>query len=120
MGRGCALLVVAVLCFLSHFEGACGATYVVGDRRGWTFNVANWPDRKIFRAGDVLIFRYNPSFHNVVAVNPADYRSCAAPRASSTLTSGNDRVTLKRGLNSFICTYAGHCQAGMKIQVSAT
>ncbi|CAN6478513.1 unnamed protein product [Victoria cruziana] len=119
MGRGRALLVVAVLCFLSRLENARGATYVVGDRRGWTFNVGNWPARKTFRAGDVLIFSYNPTFHNVVAVNPAGYRSCAAPTGSRILTSGSDRVTLTRGLNSFICSYAGHCQAGMKIQVNA-
>jgi uncharacterized cupredoxin-like copper-binding protein len=33
--------------------------------------------------------------------------------------SGNDRVTLARGTNYFICSIPGHCQSGMKIAVTA-
>jgi azurin len=65
------------------------------------------------------VFRYSPKAHNVVAVNAAGYGSCAAPGGARALTSGNDRVTLKRGANYFICSFPGHCQAGMKIAVNA-
>lgn len=55
MGRGSAVLIaVAVLCLVAHFESADAATYKVGGPGGWTFNVASWPRRKTFRAGDVL------------------------------------------------------------------
>ena len=70
-------------------------------------------------AGDVLVFKYDPSAHNVVAVNATGYNSCTAPRGAKALRSGNDRVTLRRGTNYFICTFPGHCQAGMKLAVTA-
>ncbi|URE46628.1 Basic blue protein [Musa troglodytarum] len=119
-GRGSAVaLGLALLCLLIHSEIANAATYVVGDSGGWTFNVAGWPSGKRFRAGDVLVFRYNPSDHNVVAVTAAGYGGCSAPRGSRVYTSGNDRITLARGTRYFICSFAGHCQAGMKIAVTA-
>ena len=65
------------------------------------------------------VFRYSPKAHNVVPVSAAGYKSCAAPRGVRALTSGNDRVTLKRGVNYFICSFPGHCQAGMKVAVTA-
>jgi hypothetical protein len=65
------------------------------------------------------VFRYSPKAHNVVPVSAVGYNSCAAPRGVRALTSGNDRVTLKRGVNYFICSVPGHCQAGMKVAVTA-
>jgi hypothetical protein len=55
-GRGNTAAVVAVvlLCVLLHCELAESAVYTVGDRGGWSFNTANWPRGKRFRAGDVL------------------------------------------------------------------
>ena len=67
----------------------------------------------------LAVFRYSPKAHNVVPVSAAGYRSCSAPRGVRALTSGNDRVTLKRGVNYFICSFPGHCQAGMKVAVTA-
>jgi hypothetical protein len=64
-------------------------------------------------------FRYNAKAHNVVPVSAAGYKSCSAPKGVRALTTGNDRVTLKRGTNYFICSFPGHCQAGMKIAVTA-
>ncbi|KAG1330539.1 chemocyanin [Cocos nucifera] len=119
-GRGSAVaLGLALLCLLIHSEIAESATYTVGDSQGWTFNVVNWPRGKRFRAGDVLVFKYSPSAHNVVAVSAAAYNRCLSPRGSRVFRSGNDRITLARGTNYFICSFAGHCQAGMKIAVTA-
>ncbi|XP_009403746.2 basic blue protein-like [Musa acuminata AAA Group] len=119
-GRGSVVaLGLALLCLLIHSEVAEAATYVVGGNSGWTFNVASWPRGKSFRAGDVLVFNYNPSVHNVVAVSAAGYNSCSAPKGSRVYTSGKDRITLARGTNYFICSFAGHCQSGMKIAVTA-
>ncbi|CAL9179723.1 unnamed protein product [Musa hybrid cultivar] len=141
-GRGSAggqvtvVLGVAVL-YLLLAQVAEAATYTVGDTRGWSFNMDSWPRGKRFRAGDVLgdascffcwvggdgrggaVFKYNPSVHNVVAVNAAGYNGCSTPRGSRVLTSGKDRVTLARGRNYFICNSVGHCQSGMKMAIVA-
>ncbi|KAG1334887.1 basic blue protein [Cocos nucifera] len=119
-GRGSAVaLGLALLCLLIHSEIAESATYTVGDSNGWTFNTDSWPRGKRFRAGDVLVFTYNPSAHNVVAVNRGGYNGCTTPRGSKVFRSGNDRITLSKGTNYFICNFAGHCQSGMKIAVTA-
>ncbi|GAB0108220.1 hypothetical protein JMUB6875_72310 [Nocardia sp. JMUB6875] len=98
---------------------ASAAVYTVGDQRGWTYNVAAWPKGKRFKAGDVLVFKYDPAKHNVVPVSAAGYNSCSAPKNARTLNSGNGRVTLKRGRNYFISSSAGDCENGMKIAVDA-
>ncbi|XP_006650480.2 chemocyanin-like [Oryza brachyantha] len=120
-GRGSAagVLALVLLCVLLHGELAESAVYTVGDRGGWSFNTGGWPRGKRFRAGDVLVFKYSPSAHNVVAVNAAGYNSCSAPRGARVFKSGNDRVTLARGTNYFICSFPGHCQSGMKIAITA-
>uniref|UniRef100_A0ACD6A6V6 Uncharacterized protein n=1 Tax=Avena sativa TaxID=4498 RepID=A0ACD6A6V6_AVESA len=120
-GSGSARVVLALvlLCVLLHGELAESKVYTVGDRGGWTFNSGRWSSGKRFRAGDVLLFKYGRGAHNVVAVNAAGYRSCSASRGARTYSSGNDRVTLSRGANYFICTIPGHCGAGMKMQINA-
>nr|CAB3499036.1 unnamed protein product [Digitaria exilis] len=118
-GNTAAVLALVLLCVLVHSELAESAVYTVGDRGGWSFNSANWPRGKRFRAGDVLVFKYSPKEHNVVPVSAAGYKSCSAPRGVRALTSGNDRVTLKRGVNYFICSFPGHCQSGMKVAITA-
>ena len=65
------------------------------------------------------VFRYVPWIHNVVAVDEDGYNGCTTPPGSRTYTSGNDRVTLARGDNFFICTRYGHCNLGMKLVVYA-
>ncbi|WVZ98342.1 hypothetical protein U9M48_043800 [Paspalum notatum var. saurae] len=112
-----AALLLCVL--LLHAQVAESAVFTVGDRDGWTFNTNTWTNGKRFKAGDVLVFKYDSTAHNVVAVNAAGYKGCSAPRGAKTYKSGNDRVTLARGTNYFICSIPGHCQSGMKIAVTA-
>ncbi|TYJ50232.1 hypothetical protein E1A91_A01G191500v1 [Gossypium mustelinum] len=88
---------VLLCCLLLHFEVAQSASFTVGGR----------------------VFNYNPSIHNVVAVNRAGYKSCKAPKGAKVFKSGKDQIKLKKGQNFFICNYIGHCQAGMKIAVTA-
>ncbi|XP_047306893.1 basic blue protein-like [Impatiens glandulifera] len=121
-GRGSAIVVLLCLMvfMIMSSEVAQAATYKVGDAKGWTFNVESWPSGKRFRAGDTLVFSYNPSYHNVVIVNNGGYKNCNAPSGSKTFTSGNDQIKLVKGTNNFICTFPGHCTSGMKITVTAT
>ncbi|KAK9167216.1 hypothetical protein Scep_002407 [Stephania cephalantha] len=108
-----------VLFLVVHLEIANAAVYTVGDSTGWTFNMVNWPTGKRFRAGDVLVFKYNPSIHNVVTVDRNGYNSCKTPRGARVLKTGNDRVRLAKGQNFFICNFVGHCESGMKIALNA-
>ncbi|XVF00726.1 hypothetical protein REPUB_Repub04eG0026300 [Reevesia pubescens] len=119
-GRCSAMAAKVLLCLLLlHFELVQSAIYTVGGANGWTFNTVGWPAGKSFKAGDTLVFNYNPSLHNVVVVNRAGYNSCSAPRGAKVYTSGKDRIKLAKGQNFFICSFTGHCQAQMKIAVTA-
>ncbi|CAK9151192.1 unnamed protein product [Ilex paraguariensis] len=120
-GRGSAILGAAmVLCLLVlHCEVAQAATYTVGGAGGWTFNTDSWPRGKRFRAGDILVFNYKPSSHNVVAVNKGGYGACTTPRGAKVYGTGKDQIKLVKGQNYFICNFPGHCQSGMKIAITA-
>ncbi|KAF7803651.1 basic blue protein-like [Senna tora] len=120
MGRGSAISVLVLLCFIFlHSQMANAATYTVGDASGWTFNAVGWPKGKRFRAGDTLVFNYSPAAHNVVAVNKVGYDTCRTPRGSRVYSSGKDQIKLVRGQNYFICNFPGHCESSMKIAVNA-
>ncbi|EEF42037.1 basic blue protein [Ricinus communis] len=122
-GRGSANLaiatVVALLCLLTLTKQVRAATYTVGGSGGWTFNVDSWPKGKRFKAGDTLVFNYDSTVHNVVAVNKGSYTSCSAPAGAKVYTSGRDQIKLAKGQNFFICGISGHCQSGMKIAITA-
>jgi hypothetical protein len=112
-------LLLLLLCVLQCVSVVEGATYTVGGRQGWGFQTNSWTAGKRFRAGDTLVFNYNPSVHNLVVVGAGAYRSCSTG-GSRPLTSGSDKVTLRKGVNYFICSIPGHCTSGMKIAVPAT
>lgn len=65
------------------------------------------------------MFKYSKGAHNVVAVNKGGYRICKAPAGSKVFQSGKDQIKLVKGANYFICSFAGHCEGGMKIAVNA-
>ncbi|OEL15998.1 Basic blue protein [Dichanthelium oligosanthes] len=115
-GRGSAALCLALGALLA----VCllvGAADAATHRVDWSFNADSWSRGKNFRAGDVLEFNYDPTLHNVVAVDAGDYYGC---RSSGTAYgSGSDRITLGSGINYFICSLNGHCGMGMKMAVTA-
>ncbi|KAG6510222.1 basic blue protein-like [Zingiber officinale] len=113
-------LVILALAVVGHYLlGHTEATdFVVGDAGGWKFNVIDWPNGKSFKAGDDLVFNYAAGAHNVVAVNEVGYDQCF-PFDGKVYTSGKDRITLVKGDNYFICAFPGHCEANMKIKVTA-
>lgn len=65
------------------------------------------------------MFNYDPTIHNVVAVDKAGYLSCKAPANANVYGTGNDQVKLPRGRSYFICNLPSHCHSGMKIAVNA-
>ncbi|KAG6571299.1 hypothetical protein SDJN03_30214, partial [Cucurbita argyrosperma subsp. sororia] len=110
---------MALLLLLGFEHGDAATTFVVGDSNGWNLGTEGWPNGKVIRAGDILRFNYNPTVHNVVAVDEGGYRSCIAPKGAKVFNSGKDEIILSRGHNFFICTTPGHCQAGMKIAINS-
>ncbi|KAK2663533.1 hypothetical protein Ddye_002107 [Dipteronia dyeriana] len=119
-GRGSAMLATVLVSLLVvQLEVAQAATYTVGGAGGWTFNVVGWTNGKQFKAGDVLVFKYSPAIHNVVAVNQAGYKACLTPRGAKVYKTGKDQIKLSKGPNFFICNFTGHCEGGMKIAVTA-
>ncbi|XP_023553464.1 basic blue protein-like [Cucurbita pepo subsp. pepo] len=121
-GNGSAMALTLLLClFLIQSEMAQARVYTVGDAQGWTFNVTSWTRGKIFRAGDVLAFNYPAKAHNVVALltNKVAYNWCLKTRGSKVYQTGKDRIKLVKGDNFFMCSFPGHCKAGMKIAIKA-
>ncbi|KAL8141376.1 hypothetical protein V2J09_007397 [Rumex salicifolius] len=126
MGRGSAkatmalvFVMVVLSCLVFEIQPAQAAFYTVGGPSGWTFNVDTWPKGKNFKAGDVLVFNYDGTQHNVVQVDRRGYTGCTSNKGAKVLQSGKDRVKLAKGHNYFICTFTGHCQSGMKIAINA-
>ncbi|XP_014522321.1 basic blue protein [Vigna radiata var. radiata] len=116
------LVLVSVICLLCLFvllKGANAATYTVGGPSGWSFNTDTWPNGKRFRAGDILVFKYDSTSHNVVAVDKSGYSNCRSTAGARVFRSGNDQIKLGKGQNYFICNYPGHCESGMKISINA-
>ncbi|TKY71321.1 Basic blue protein [Spatholobus suberectus] len=118
-GRGISAIMLLFCMLVLYSEMAHAKTYVVGDAAGWTFNMTAWPHGKLIMADDILVFNYNSSNHNVVIVDAAGYSSCSASTRSKTYQSGHDHIQIVRGSSYFICTFPGHCQAGMKIAINA-
>uniref|UniRef100_A0A0D9VEE9 Plantacyanin n=1 Tax=Leersia perrieri TaxID=77586 RepID=A0A0D9VEE9_9ORYZ len=115
-------LLLAVCC--GEILVADAKEWTVGDSKGWTFGVAGWEKGKAFKAGDVLVFNYDPKMHNVLQVDEATYDSCqivgaGADGGETAFNSGHDKITLAAGKAYYICSVPGHCANGMKIAVDS-
>jgi plastocyanin len=100
-------------------------TYTVGDTLGWTIPpngsaaaYTSWASRKSFKVGDVLVFNFQLSAHNVEEVTKAKYDSCSSVSPIATFSTPPVRVTLnKTGTHYYICGVPGHCSAGQKLTI---
>ncbi|CAL5040526.1 unnamed protein product [Urochloa decumbens] len=118
--------VAALLLLLLPWQRAGAAEFVVGDVAfGWDsgVNYAAWArDHAFLSVGDVLVFQYVSSQHNVYEVSESAYRSCddtGGVRAK--YTSGYDTVVLAEARSYwFICDFPGHCLGGMKLAVNVS
>ncbi|KAL3626255.1 hypothetical protein CASFOL_029804 [Castilleja foliolosa] len=119
--------VVVCLClvFVLFQVSINGEVYKVGDDAGWTrtiignVNYTDWANNKTFQLGDVIVFEYNPEFHNVVQVTPGEYRSCEVSSPIATYTSGNDSIAIKtEGHHFYVCGVPDHCEAGQKVDIN--
>ncbi|XP_074265108.1 basic blue protein-like [Silene latifolia] len=85
----------------------------------WSYSMATWTRGKTFRAGDYIVFSYNKSLHNLVRVSGYGYNTCTRPSGSLAYQTGKDYIKLVKGANYFLCSFPGHCKAGMKLAVYA-
>uniref|UniRef100_A0A0E0K5G1 Phytocyanin domain-containing protein n=1 Tax=Oryza punctata TaxID=4537 RepID=A0A0E0K5G1_ORYPU len=116
-------LAMAALLLVACASSAAATSYTVGDVSGWTIGVdyTSWAGSKSFKVGDNLVFKYASGAHTVVEVSAAGYLACAAANALGSDSSGSTTVSLKTpGKHYFICTIAGHCAGGMKMEVDVS
>ncbi|KAK9146689.1 hypothetical protein Sjap_006592 [Stephania japonica] len=104
--------------FFALFHVSAGAVHRVQWSVG-DVDYNEWASSHSFHPGDTLVFEYHAHSHNVMQVNPSDFKSCnsSAP-ALAVYTSGNDAVTFKMSGNYyFICGAPGHCEVGQKVEI---
>ncbi|XP_019168135.1 PREDICTED: mavicyanin-like isoform X2 [Ipomoea nil] len=112
-----------VVILASVLQVSMGGVYKVGDGSGWTtignVDYKKWAADKTFAIGDVVVFEYNPQYHDVMEVTHAMYRSCNASSPIATYTTGNDSITINSsGHHFFLCSVPGHCQSGQKVDIN--
>ncbi|KAF7145249.1 hypothetical protein RHSIM_Rhsim04G0205700 [Rhododendron simsii] len=118
-----ALLLFAVCAAALQLQGSMAAVHKVGDSAGWT-TIGNidyklWSATKSFQLGDVIVFSYNPQFHNVMQVTHREYQACNGTAPIATHTTGNDSITITtRGHHFFLCGVPGHCLSGQKVDIN--
>ncbi|GFP79521.1 blue copper protein [Phtheirospermum japonicum] len=100
---------------------AMAANYTVGaPNGGWdrATNLAAWASSISFIPGDNLLFEYTLN-HDVTEVTQADFDSCNPNNPlQPPLRGGSSVITLSApGSRYFICGTAGHCLAGMKLEI---
>ncbi|KAI5055716.1 hypothetical protein GOP47_0029237 [Adiantum capillus-veneris] len=98
--------------------------HMVGGSGVWTVapkvSYSRWAASKVFRVNDVVFFKYPVTFHNVVRVSKEEYLQCKVRKPLAMYRNGVARVKLaRRGTYYFICSIPGHCQAGMKLALTA-
>ncbi|KAJ7954903.1 Mavicyanin [Quillaja saponaria] len=121
--RAVAFFMVVMIMMASMVQFSDAAVYKVGDSAGWTtighVDYKEWAVTKNFQVGDVIIFEYNPQFHNVMRVTHAIYKSCNGSAPLATFSTGNDSITITtKGHHFFFCGVPGHCQAGQKVDIN--
>ncbi|OIW16079.1 hypothetical protein TanjilG_04614 [Lupinus angustifolius] len=111
-----------IICFMASINllYAKGEMYTVGDIYGWNdfFDFNNWSDGKEFHVGDILVFNYESSLHNVLQVDYKAYDGCITDSYIQRFNNGNDSVVLKEGRAWFICGVENHCQNGQKLNIT--
>ncbi|XP_044951347.1 mavicyanin-like [Hordeum vulgare subsp. vulgare] len=98
---------------ISHMVGAPGGSWDLQT------NYSQWISRIRFTTSDELHFLYPTTMYNVVEVSKAGHDRCNASNPIAKFSTGTDVVSLAAtGTRYFICSFPGHCVAGMKVQVN--
>ncbi|KAF5448596.1 hypothetical protein F2P56_029109 [Juglans regia] len=120
---GTTVVLITCMLFCCRTTQQAGTTYMVGDDKGWTFGVSDWPDGKSFKTGDILVFMYDRTKHDVVVVRDDQhgYDSCTVPEVvAGWYQTGYDEIKLEQGITFFISSYPQNCASGMKLAINIT
>jgi hypothetical protein len=126
----CAAMVILAL-LMSMAVAVQAATHIVGTStneweepgQGNSLNSSyyqDWANSQSFAAGDILIFTYSASVHDVLQVTSSSYASCTTSSPIKTYDSGNDSISITAGTTYFICGTPTHCPAGQKVTITTT
>ncbi|XP_011017785.1 PREDICTED: cucumber peeling cupredoxin-like [Populus euphratica] len=128
MARGLdmAFLAAIAVAALIH-SSAAQSTYTVGDTTGWTIPstgsafYTTWAASKNFSVGDILVFNFAASAHDVAKVTKADYDACTTSSPISLTTTPPARITINAsGDHYFLCNFPGHCSSGQKLMINVS
>ncbi|ESW07749.1 hypothetical protein PHAVU_010G155900 [Phaseolus vulgaris] len=120
------LCLSAVVPFLMSVQNTeAQSVFVVGDATGWTTpqdssTYQSWASDNTFAVGDILIFNFQTTQHNVVQVSEESYTSCTSSNPIGTVyNTGPVNVTLNRtGQHYYICSIGQHCTRGQKLAIN--
>ncbi|KAG6554627.1 hypothetical protein Mapa_003645 [Marchantia paleacea] len=125
--RQSAIFAVLFLAVSLH-QDTEAATHIVGGASGpgWTFQATDltfydtWASKGTFAVGDVLVFNYNSTEHNVLEVTAGDLSACTVPaNAIATNNTSNGSLTISTaGTHYYICGFPLHCVNGMKMTLT--
>ncbi|KAB2628161.1 basic blue protein-like [Pyrus ussuriensis x Pyrus communis] len=119
------ILVIGIRLFFSCLLLQCEELMqknIVGDEKRWSpdANLTQWTEGKKFKAGDVLVFKYNRDPFLMVAAVRDKYlfEKCDLYVGAINLyRSGNDHVVLEKGTTYFAPYLTTYCENGMKLTI---
>ncbi|PON54735.1 Blue (type 1) copper protein, binding site [Trema orientale] len=127
MARKLNIILFAALAAVAMLQSsAVATTFFVGDSTNWVIPsspnfYSNWAANKTFKIGDILVFNFVSTQHNVAEVTKANYDACNGASPISIQTSSPVNITLqKAGEHYYICTVGSHCSAGQKLDINVT
>ncbi|PON63209.1 Blue (type 1) copper protein, binding site [Parasponia andersonii] len=127
MARKLNIFLFAALAAVAMLQSsAVATTFFVGDSANWVIPsspnfYSNWAANKTFKVGDILVFNFVSTQHNVAEVTKANYDACNGASPISIQTSSPVNITLqKTGEHYYICTVGSHCSAGQKLDINVT
>ncbi|KAJ3705079.1 hypothetical protein LUZ61_008784 [Rhynchospora tenuis] len=114
-------VVLVAIAEVATAEKTCSICTVGAPGGSWNLqtNLTRWAESNIFYPGDIILFNYDSSQHNVLEVTKTDFDSCTATNPIAAHTDGSGVINLSAvGTRYFICGFNGHCAAGQKVQIN--
>ncbi|KAJ6857547.1 cucumber peeling cupredoxin-like [Populus alba x Populus x berolinensis] len=128
MARGLDMVFLAAIAVAALIHSsAAQSNHTVGDTTGWAIPstgsafYSTWAANKTFSVGDILVFNFPASAHDVAKVTKADYDACNSSSPISVATTPPARIPINAsGEHYFICRFPGHCSNGQKLMINVS
>ncbi|KAL2324989.1 hypothetical protein Fmac_024047 [Flemingia macrophylla] len=109
--------------FLALFCHCSATKFMVGDSAGWIIPpyptyYSNWSQTHIIRAGDIVEFKFDDKFYNLIQVSQQEYEHCTSLEPLRIFNSSPVILPMKeRGVLYFTCSISNYCCLGQKIVI---